>query len=574
MLKKLIIIVSIIMIGLSIPSFRSDASDTLLPNRDISDEFYQWDIMFSDGVYYLQSNRLLNNAVGLTFEIMTNMWGSTNPDSIYNIESFIVDQAGLQQSRVDVYSSDTAVSKDTSLYFDYEAPEATEFMFLFDNEFNAYELDLGKGKYIQVVLVINPELTELQRNRVLTVINNPDVYPNAIEFRVDASFETVVVDPDDPVTVLPETLGTIFDTINRMGTVTMAVIGQKVIFEISYNGIYQTEYTFAPETDMTIFTDSYEAFYYTHEDQKYMVFNRGSENMFFSTNLKKQTFVSYTIWNMDTNELVSYNDFVVHVYTKNEASNNVFAYFYVDEFIIDHLLMASITFEYKYNYLFKTGEFQTHSVILEAGQEVFYEQGWQADALKYTAGATYVYSMIPGLQWPALIIGSTIMLLIDSTIDETPFTFGNVDEIEKIIPTSELRTELNNAYSEYYPEFTTVDSSLNVFKLRLGQFNEPWTDSISIRRDTFNIIEFRYMTNGHVYTMKGDQYKINFNPDDLELPIEPIPTPSEPFEMNPMYLLGLGLAVFVVGIMAYLFSIKENGDDEDGKHYRKLPIDR
>lgn len=562
------------MIGFSIPSFRSDASYETLPERDISDEFYQWEIMYSDGVYYLQSNRLLNNAKGLSFEIMTSMWSSENPDSIYNMENYVINQSGLQKSRVDVYSSDTAVSKDTSFYFDYEAPEATELMFLFDSELNVFELDLGKGKYIQVVLVLNPILSETQRNRVLTVINNPDVYPNVFEFNVNASFEPVLVDPDDPVSELPETLGTIFDTINRMGTVSMAVSGQNVIFEISYNGVYQTEYTFAPEADMTIFTESYEAFYYTHENQKYMVFNRGDENMFFSTNLKKQTFVPYTIWNMDTNELVSYNDFVVHVYTKNEASNNVYAYFYVDEFIIDHLLMASITFEYKFNYLFKTGEYQTHSVILEAGQEVFYEQGWQADALKYTVGATYIYSMIPGLQWPALLIGSTVMLMIDKTIDETPFSFGNVDEIQKIIPTSELRTELNDAYSEYYPEFTTVDSSLNVFKLRLGQFNEPWTDSISIKRDTFNIIEFRYMTNGHVYTMKGDQYKINFNPAELEPPLEPEPIPVEPFEMNPMYLVGLGLAVFFVGIMSYLFSTKENGDDEDGKHYRKLPVDR
>ena len=575
MLKKLLMIASIFFIGISIPLLRSDASEMPLPNRDIRDEFYLWEMKYSDGVYYLESNRLLNNSDGMSFEIMTNMWGSSYPDSIYNIESFIVKSYGLQRSRVDVYSSSTVVAKDTSFYFDYEAPEVQEVMFVFDADGNFHELDLGKGKYIQVVLILNPYLSELQRNRVLTVINNPDIYPDAIDFRVDAYFTPVIVDPNDPETVLPETLGTIYDTINRMGTVVTNVIGNKVMFEITYNGVYEIEYTFAPETDMTIFSESYETFYYTHEDHKYMVFNRGDENMFFSTNLKKQTFVPYTIWNMDTNELVSYNDFVVHVYTKNEASNNVFAYFYVDEFIINHLLMASITFEYKFNYLFKTGDFKTHSVILEADQEVFYEQGWQADALRFTVGATMVANMIPGLNFPALVIGSTVMLIINSTLDETPFTFGNVSEIQKITPTSELRTELNDAYKEYYPTFTTVDPSLSVFKLRLGQFNEPWTDSISIRRDTFNIIEFRYMTNGHVYTMKGDQYKINFNPGDLELPPAPTPVvPAEPFKIDAIHIVGVGLAVFVIGIFSYLVSTNNPGDDEDGKYHRKLPIDR
>lgn len=369
---------------------------------------------------------------------------------------------------------------------------------------------------------------------------------------------TPPVDPSDydSVSDLPPTAGSIFSNFFGMGRVYFEASENNLIAKVEYQtNEWYIPFTMAVGTDMSIFNNVYETFYYQYEGQKFFLINHGQQSMFTSNNLRTQTWIDYTIWNLTTNEINTFERFNVYLYSKMEEANNVYGYFYVDEFVIDHLLSATLAMRYQNVYLFgDNGPWVEYHKILEAGvQESFDPTSWQADVLIGTAAATTVLSFIPVVQLPALLIGSAIMGWVGSTIQQPPISFGTINQIQKITPTSSLRNEINSAYTANNPNFSGVNNNLNLFKLYIGQFNDFWATGINIdteyslfqEQKGINIIQFTYMTEGQIYTIDGEDIKLIFTPGpgtDGESPNIPLPK----FNISAIAGIAVGAIVAVV----------------------------
>lgn len=325
-----------------------------------------------------------------------------------------------------------------------------------------------------------------------------------------------------PVNQLPNTRGSIFTHEMNMGTVRFIKNGLNLTVAINYDGLtYYLQYSFDINQDMSYFNNAFEVFYYTHENEKFIMINKGEQSMFTNSNVKEQTFVPYVLWNLTTNEIQSIERFNTYIYTKKEGANNVYAYFYVDEFVIDQLLSVSLGFKYRYQKTFGGfGEWEEEYQVLEAGETNNVSPvSWQGKVMTTTAVATSIGALIPGVRWPVLVIGTAVMALTSTQMNDSPFSVRNIDQIQTADVDTNLRNELNAAYKKYNKDFS-VDPNLNVFKLHLGQYDKFLTAGIDIDTEYsivdgqkgVNIIQFTYMTDGKIYTISGDNINTIFVP--------------------------------------------------------------
>lgn len=328
-------------------------------------------------------------------------------------------------------------------------------------------------------------------------------------------------EPTHTINDLPVTTGSIFTQQMNMGRVYFQRDNLSLNLAVYYNGqSYYLNFGFAPNTDMAVFNNAYESFYYTHEGQKFIVINHGNTSMFLPDG-SKDTFVPYTIWNLNTNELQTISRFSTYLYSKKEAANNVYAYFYVDEFVIDNLLSISLAYKYRYNFLIGDGDWHDQYVYLENNVNAtgLSPTAWQFDVMTGTAAAMLAGSQIPVLRWPILAFGTAVMATVGSTVDEQIIEFGNIEQIQKLTSLSpQLETELSQAFNKADTNFDDFNNP--VFKLHLGQFNALFSTGIEIDQEYsvvdgqkgINIIQFTYQTKGQVYTIDGSNINVEFTP--------------------------------------------------------------
>ncbi|BCR35560.1 hypothetical protein [Mariniplasma anaerobium] len=489
----------------------------------IEDLFNTWEIQENNGITLLRSNRIQNKAEKINLEINTTFASS----QLIQIENFIVAQNGVEKSRIEVFSDDTTIHISDSFNIEYEAPEASELMFLKGSD-DSWDVYLEQDTYYEIIFVLKENLTSNQRLYILQAFNNNYRYANqmAIDLRVEAEFKWVVINPtvESELALLPETYGSIFEHPESMASVSVSIDDYQMSLVINYDSVYDVSYTFSDQTDMSVFNDQYDAFYYTYDEMKFIVFNHGETSMFLSDDIKAETFTPYTIWNLSTNEIETHYRFNTYIYSELEDANNAYAYFYVDEFVIDHLLSVSLAYRYKYLGLFEDDVWEEPvHLVLEADQEVtgLDPTAWQLDFLATASVITSVSSLIPVVRWPMLIIGTASMAYVGSTVESGLIEVGNVNQIDEISnPSQKVKDKLNEAYLLGDPNFSGIDSSLNVYKLHLGQYNKAFTTGIQIDesysevngQQGINIIQFTYRTNGQVYTMKGESIDTIFTP--------------------------------------------------------------
>lgn len=325
-----------------------------------------------------------------------------------------------------------------------------------------------------------------------------------------------------PLELLPITRSSIYSLKMDMGSVKFVVDGFNLTAIINYdNQIYYLKYSFDTSTDMSIFNNNYEVFYYSHNDNnkvnKYILVNLGNESIFTSRDIKKQTFIPYVVWNLNTDEIEKLDRFNTYMYTKKEAGNNVYAYFYVDEFIIDELLSISLAYRYRYAKTFGGyTEWEEQSMLLEASNNVKVSPvTWQGKMLSTTAVAMSVGAFIPGARWPILAVGTAVLLYAGSQTDVSPVKFGNINQIEEVNTTNALTNELNSAFLKYDSNFD-LDPDLKVFKLHLGQFDRAFSKGVDFDNDYsvidgqtgINIIQLTYRTDTKLYTIKGSNINV------------------------------------------------------------------
>lgn len=570
MIKKILTFVCVGLLSLFFYEIATYAN-TPIP-LDISENFHTWELKQNGSIYYVQSNRIRNGATQLEMTLHTTMLMSYWwPEQYPELENFVIDSNGLVESRLEVYTSDETIHLKSTYPIVYEAPGVTDLLFL-DSGLSDWRVELEPNDYYQIVLVLNPSLTSSERNSVLTTLNNGYIRAGvkAIDIVITAWLVPNVIDPTLPeqLALLPETGGSIFDDVSDMGNVNIVPLGQnKYLFEILYEGIWEVRYTFDSNTDLTIFDQSIETFYYTHEDEKFLVFNRGNESIFKTNDVTNQTFVPYTIWNLSTNELATINKTSVYLYTQMTSNNHVYGYFYVDDFVIDHLLSVSLAMRYQYTFLIgSNGPWRLYQKVLEADTAVVETKPWQYDFLVNTGVATGVAQVLSGgLSFPTLLIGGGLMLWVGASIHRDPFETGNVTEIEAFNPSPSFKEIIETAYREKDESFDGIKDYLTLYRLDLGEFNIFGSTGIKIDetysmvegQQGLNVIEFVYMTNGQVYTIKGIDIDVIFNPGpgtDGNNPDNP--GDDEPSnDPNPVwYVLG---AIGVLGVSIIAFAVSE-----------------
>jgi hypothetical protein len=513
---------------------------------DISTQFSTWELKDNAGVYMLESNRVKNAAESIELQLDTVFTASNqefidadsdgqvdDPNPYYNMYDAFVMSYGSETSRINLYSSATSTTLIGTHDMTYEAAEVTEFLFL--NEGTMLDPDwtvnLEKDIYYSITIVLNENLTADQRQRILTVFNAGGYYGSmtpgeTYHLAVTANVVSVYVDPTNPgdLDLLPTTIGSIYDDVNNMGRVIIDEINSNTIdFSINYDNIYYLRYTFSANTDLSIFNNNYEVFYYTYNNQRFIVFNKGYESMFTHYE-KTDAFVPYTIWNLDTNEIISHNQIDVYLYMTLGDANHLVGYFYVDDFVIDRLMQVSTIFNYRWDPLIgSNSDWMTKTVILEDTQISEGNISWQFQAAATSLAASATLAVILGatgvglpIALPLLLVGSVVSAYFASTAYLYPgdLITGDVSQIELANVDPELKTEINQKYTEVDQDFTAIDTnSFPLWKLDFGAF-EKVGSTAEVDAESINVISLSYQTDGEVYTLEADSIRTNATVDD------------------------------------------------------------
>lgn len=528
-MKKLTIIVSFLLITL----FFIPTTYAFVDNPEYSktrfDNFLEWELINVNDVNYLRSER---------FEILFNGYEIVVETEIATSVSssgyFYVEEDGLHKSRVEIYNTEESTGRIKDFDIKYEDPEAPWAMYLYDGETDGLDATDYIGKYMEIVLILSPDIIG-QFYSVIATNMIPNKTLPGLEF--NGYKLTSIIDPTEPSELeqLPLTTGSIYNKPNQMGKVTSQHLGgNSYEFKIVYlTGTYTLNYTFAPETDMSMFDEEKEAFYFSDGDDKFIVFNDGDSSILTTKNLR-ETFIPFTIWNLNTNEIVAHHQFNVYTYIKEGDANNYYAYFYTDEFIIDRLISTTVSMEYRYVPIIGSkGDWIPYFKVLDDTTVSGPTVGWELKAAAYATTATTIGAFIPIIRWPALIIGTPLTIYLQGNaaqqlIDGKNLVSGSINQIARANPTPGLLSEIDGAYHRAYPNFTGMDlESYSLWRLHLGQFDKAFTKGVEINQEFssiddqkgLNIISMKYMTNGIVYTIAGDQMNHQFNPGEMdELP--------------------------------------------------------
>jgi hypothetical protein len=527
MIKKILLITLLFLSAIMISTKLYASEETA--DVYIKDDNFTWQIIQSNSTYLLKSNRILNTAESIDATVYTKndlSYDVSDP----NIEEIFIESLNTETSRFTLYSSETSISQIASYDLEFPDPFTDDMMFFKDEDSTDYNITIG-DVYYDVTLVLSDTLSAYERNFILSVANNDvdelqDVindYPTFDGTLDDLDFTFLEIQLDTNITNvdnndlsdLPETLGTINDDENLMGDVLIESISDnQVTFRIVYETLlYELTYNFSANTDMSIFNNNYEIYYYTEDNQHFMIFNQGDTSMFFDTGNRVQTFIPYTTWNMDTNELSAINRFNVYLYMKIGSGEHLLGYFYVDEFIIDNLLSVNASFDFRYDPLIgKPTDWINYQTVLEDNQYTEANISWKLEGLVYSNIARTIGMQIPGLGLPLAVAGTGLSVYfayesISELIDGNNLYIGSTEEIEAVNPSLTLESEINEAYQSAYEDYESLNlSTYNLYKLDFGTFEKTY-NQLQIDEESIQVISFTYQTSGQVYTV--DQENIN-----------------------------------------------------------------
>lgn len=333
---------------------------------------------------------------------------------------------------------------------------------------------------------------------------------------------------DDPIDVsdLPDTSGSPYNLAGIYGDVIVSKKSNNTYnFIINYdNKNYNLEKTFEDTSFLENITSSY---YYTYENMKFIIFNYGTEEILFKNN-PSTNFEGFSTWNLSTNEIINTNKIKIYNMLEIDDDNNIFSYFYTPDIVVDNLLQVDINFEYNYykksfpdfwNYTKANKDNLAYGIILEQGKSTTVSNipKWRQDLYKKSALATAVGLLIPGLRFPALLVGSGVLLYNWSQDNFELKKDYDINQIEKISnPSLELIKSVNESYTNMAGRKIEVDLTSNsLHKLHLGQFDNYEKVSIESKKI---ISSFTYETNGKVITINEDYIEEH---TDVPAPLTP-----------------------------------------------------
>ncbi len=527
MIKKLSLLVLLLATILLTTTavYASDTSDE--ESYHLFDYYPEADltIPFSPNNVTTIKNRMKITFDYIDFNINTMIEYQGNTYQMFYDELSLISNGGteypdrIQESYVSIWATDTATEAVKTLYFDY-SDITQQTLRLYDEYGNIEDLSDYQDMYFTVSIASKThfryfggsEYYDLADALMLEFLENPKDYFDVTVYKTSEYDTTLTL--EEQILLLPETDGSIFDDVNEMGNVSYTVNDYDVSFRILYNEVYYLDYTFDLDTDMTIFDNSFESFYYSYDGQKFIVINHGEQSMFTARDIKEQTFVPYTIWNLDTNEIVTYEKASVYIYLTAGAGGHINGYFYTDEFIIDNLMSVSLLYDYRYDPLIgKKSDWITESIILENDAMTDPSVSWQATAaatsISATAVLTGIAAVIPGgqpLAFGIFLVGSAVNLYLTYAVQEAGHEMyvRSTNEIVPYEPSDDFRDEVNEAYISTNQDFEGLDlDTYQMFKLDLGD-HDKFGNTVEVNDETIEVIEMVYETNGKVYTLEHE----------------------------------------------------------------------
>lgn len=582
MIKKISLWMILLFVGFFMIGNQVYASGEETVTIEQTDALYHWNLINNNGVNMLKSDRILNDATYLEFNVFTHRdlaYEANDPD----LEEIFVNELGLETSRLTTYATSTSTSIIHDYPIDYIDEMTPELMILKDDTTTNYGVNIGQY-YYSITLVLSDTLTSFDLDYILAVANNDSdtllsiIDDNHLELTLnDLDFQfldvwltnTPIIVDSDHISLLPETSGSIYDDVNAMGDVSILSINDyTVTFRIIYSQqAYDLTYTFTNNTDMTLFDNTFEMFYYTDDDSHFIVFNQGETSMFYQTGLSQNdTFIPYTTWNLDTNELASIERFNVYMYVRLGDGNHVFGYFYVDDFVIDNLISVNASFKYRFEpqiYGDPT-EWYDYQSVLEDGTYTEGNLSWKVKALDMSTFAAAFGSMIPGIRLPVALIGTAVSAYLiydmaDDLMQGNSLWIGDTEEIQNYTPSASMENEINQAYQDAYPAFDGLNlSTYSLWQLDFGTFEKSWND-LAIDEESVNIISFTYMTSGQVYTIDQENINTQVTIDDNLTPGDNTITSdlwdtikafvSNLYQTNPELVLLLALILVIIFVI-------------------------
>lgn len=360
------------------------------------------------------------------------------------------------------------------------------------------------------------------------------------------------------VSDLPTTSGNIYSNVNGMGTAEVIdVIDHTIILEIKYlTNTWHLQYEFDEDTDMEMFNEAESRLghYYTYQGLKYVILNLDDGSMFTVTSqtAANQKFVPYVIWNLDYNEFYKIDRINAYVTVYQEAAHNVYAYFYVDQLVIDNLISATISMQWRYINIFNfASDWYPYAKTLNQAETGGSGVSWEVAAATISTAGIAVSSLLPP---PANVIGMGIFAvgtvyfqiqMWENIAAGEHIWSGPVNEIQEATNVDPQKlAQINQRYLQQNPNFTGMTEDYKLWKLFLGQFNKPLEDHIEVKENSFKVIQFTYRTNGQLYTIQEDSINTIFDPGDLDL--DPANPPNEGFDLNLLIAGGVGIGVAIL----------------------------
>lgn len=509
-MKKIVsfIILSILALMVSIQPTYAEAT------TQIKNDF-TWGLSNDGTVMSLRSQRKEINFSDIFIQIDT---------AYYEYDYLFVPDAQGIHSRVYIYETPTSSIPLKSYDFEHEVPEATDVMYMMENDNPYLNFQSHIGLYMQIVLVMNPLVTSGNAH-----FEGPGSqfqywfyeYPELHHFSILVGYEIIY---NATIADFPETsgspygegeLGTVLDWNYNETTDTFSgslLYNQRFFFTIP--GV-----TFGSDD----FLENVESVqYYSYEDEKFFLFTyTGSEEVLTAANPEAAAWSGFAIWNLTTNELVSYNKARALTYIEVLPNRDMFAYLYLDQIPVDEILTVSGFVDYRYiknnfSTLWRTvyGDWNRHNFYLEADAETYgfvdsTLPQWALDIMYYSSAAGIAAGIlgmfVPGLQPIAFkLLAMSFALAVTTEVvgGLTTVIQGQTDEIQTISPTTSLRATLNSHFalasnSAYY----LLPSDATVSKLYLGNFSQIGTDYVEPNGDTFTYTEISWITNGKVYVL-------------------------------------------------------------------------
>lgn len=341
-------------------------------------------------------------------------------------------------------------------------------------------------------------------------------------------------------------------TVNKiLGDVFFETEGQKVTVKVQYDGTeYVMNYNMSDDTNMELFKTR-EA-YYIKVNEKPQIYINHSDRLYLKDILLSNegatpAFIPHTIWDLESNELIHVEKYNAYAYMKQNDKGVMISYFYVDQFIIDKMLSATLT------YYSRQHTKNWFGLVNETTD-------WERKEWSYTNEETLRYrnltsgwdSWIP--VWNLISVG-----IKTNTYYEMP-RIDNVDWLNKQPEYNVSKTEVEREIKNVYPAFEGLKDDprykLWAFALEEGK---NWDSGIigHVKSELYNnkdnvndrknlkVIEIVYETNGKLYESVG-------NDMDLIIAIDPdIDGVEKDKNKTPWWALPLFFiaSAFVVGVI-------------------------